>query len=361
MRILLHSGTTANYDSAHAFTTNDTILFRDASGSGIAWSTNGKSSSQLSPIHFVGKVTNLLIAGGGRTVVAAVCQPDTRTGSCSSEDVGVWNGITGKMNGPGPLASTTGQHHLAITEDGRFLATAVGRAIELWDLNERKLRWKKDAGHQGEVQDILITPHGETVVSTGCGKFEQTCRNGDVRIWDTKSEQLKGTFFAHTSEVTTSAISQDGDLLATASRGSDTRILIWNMRDHKLVGQLVGAPFTTKLAFSADGQVLASASQPMPNDQMERRGIQVWDLNVFRQIVRLPDPTAEVSTLSFDTEGHRTRFAAADRQGGLVMWDLSPDSWLDTACAVLSASGSFGGWGPDFPYTRYEELCPNVR
>lgn len=109
------------------------------------------------------------------------------------------------------------------------------------------------------------------------------------------------------------AISTDGALLATFSQTQ--RIMIWRLADNALLHELDGNPYPIdKLAFSADGQWLATASSPEPRGNTARVPgiIQVWAVADGRLAKTLKGPRGTTTTLAFSANSQALISANAD-------------------------------------------------
>ncbi|MYH81188.1 WD40 repeat domain-containing protein [Candidatus Poribacteria bacterium] len=102
-----------------------------------------------------------------------------------------------------------------------------------------------------------------------------------------------------------------------------------------------------KIAFSPDGNVLASAT-----DSNGRGEVQLWDTAAGQLITTLPSPTG-ISSLFFSEDG--TKLACAGSSGRVHVWEIRPEtppvlltdirlyfeSWSDSWLTELSPDGRF--------------------
>ncbi len=93
--------------------------------------------------------------------------------------------LLGKLDSKGPVALA-----LAVTRDSRILA--AGRAdgrVELWDLNERRLRRTHVHSPTGRVREVytLAFSPGDRLIAAGTG-------HRLVKIWDVATGALSAQF-----------------------------------------------------------------------------------------------------------------------------------------------------------------------
>jgi WD40 repeat protein/tetratricopeptide (TPR) repeat protein len=134
------------------------------------------------------KAAEVMAHAGGANALALA--RDGRTVATGGNDglVKLWGlgtdmpqaGITIKENGP--------VHALAFSPDGRVLASAASRVVNLWDAAGGALL-KKWEGHIGPVLALAFSPDGK-VLAAGA-RDNSTLPRGQVRFWDVEAAQFR--------------------------------------------------------------------------------------------------------------------------------------------------------------------------
>lgn len=102
-------------------------------------------------------------------------------------------------------------HHLALSPDGRTLASASkDRTVRLWNVDTGKVLHTLES-HNAQVNLVALSPDGTMVASCS--------RDKTVKWWDVTSGKLLGTFEGHTEKVMAVVFAADGKSLFSA--GSD--------------------------------------------------------------------------------------------------------------------------------------------
>ncbi|NUR83276.1 MAG: protein kinase [Nonomuraea sp.] len=207
-----------------------------------------------------------------------------------------------------PMGRAVHAHQVALSGDGRLMATVAHDGVRLWDV---PIRTPSGGPIPVLPDEIALTPDGRTLAT-------RTSDN-TVRLWDTRTRRTKGVPI--TAGPWALALSPDGKLVATA--GGDNLGFAGGEQTIKLssaeTGEPVGEPLTghvggiLALAFSADGRTLVSSGWD--------RSVRLWDVPGRSQIgAPLIGRTVLRKAIAINPDG-RT-FAASDNHE-LQLWDIS--------------------------------------
>ncbi len=102
--------------------------------------------------------------------------------------------------------------------NGRLLAVASGRVVQVWDLDER--RWRTCCqGHRGEVQALAFTPDGQGLLSGGGDRT--------VRLWEMASGRQVASWDWQIGNVCALAVAPDG--MTAAAGGEKPQVVVWDV------------------------------------------------------------------------------------------------------------------------------------
>ena len=163
----------------------------------------------------------------------------------------IWNTVTRRLIGE-PISDGGDVNAVAFSPDGTLLATGEdGQTAVL-----RNAKTYRQVGASlaigsgsGITWSVALSPDGKTVA---------TAVGDQVQLWDAATQQPDGAVItAGDSGEAAVTFSPDGELLATA----DGTVRLWDVATH----QEIGAPITSgtgavsAIAFSPDGRLLATA------------------------------------------------------------------------------------------------------
>ncbi|MDP6546404.1 MAG: WD40 repeat domain-containing protein [Phycisphaerae bacterium] len=300
----------------------------------------------------VGKIAEmsygpLTLKGHTSTVFAVVFAPDGKSLVSGGWDgrIKFWNVVTGEERFA-LEKYTFGVHTLAISPDGKRLASGSEKIIKIWDIAARKELLKIWA-HTSTVLSLAFSPDGKTLAS---GSFDHSVKLWDVatgknlhvckghswivccvafspdgktlasassdkslKLWDTAGGKETLTLEKYSSKVHAVAFSPDGKLLALVD-GCDIRLLdassrrdVITLKGHK--------KRSYRIAFSRDGRRLVSGSMD--------KTVKIWDIASGRVIATLEGHTGIITSVAFSPDGRRVASASQDKT--IKIWDaLNP-------------------------------------
>lgn len=155
-------------------------------------------------------------------------------------------------------------------------------------------------------------------------------KNGKLTILDTLDWSQKNQDLPKGGDITTLAFSPDNKTLAVGRIWWDPRIWLIDMSGRKPPTHLIGHQgFISKLAFSPNGKLLASAS----GDQ----NIKLWSTENWSELATLSGHTDEVWSVDFSSDSQRLVSAGKDQK--IKIWDL--EDWTKKTQETSGILGSF--------------------
>lgn len=225
---------------------------------------------------------------------------------------------------------------LALSPDGKLLALARGRQVELLDAATRTRRqlW---SDHAGPVHAVTFSRDGQTIVAaTG-----ETGLFGEARLWNVADGKLIRRLQGHRDTLYAARLSPDGKLLATGSY--DQKVQLWDVATGKSLRTIAGHNGAVlDLDFSPDGQLLATASAD--------RTVKLWRVATGERLDTFGQPLRDQYAVAFSPDGRSLAAGGADRR--IRIWSISPSAREGTNLLVHTRFAHDGGiirlaWSPD--------------
>nr|WP_322712703.1 NACHT domain-containing protein [Nostoc sp. ChiSLP03a]MDZ8213917.1 NACHT domain-containing protein [Nostoc sp. ChiSLP03a] len=255
-----------------------------------------------------GKCLNTL-QGYFNRINSVIFSPNNSILASGSNDrkIRLWNSDTGKFK----ILPTTGQvDSVVFNPNGKLLANGDFKIVKLWDVGNCKLL-NCLQGHTGNVKSTAISMDGETLASG--------CSQGTVKLWNIFTGQCLNTLYGHTHWVISVAFNSDGKILASGSY--DHSIILWNTKTGERLYTLEGHKNSvSSVAFASKGELIASGSFD--------HTIKLWNVRNGICIRTLDGHSNWVKSVAFSPNGETIVSGSSDHT--LKVWDVHTGECLQT-------------------------------
>ncbi|KAJ5319743.1 hypothetical protein N7508_000026 [Penicillium antarcticum] len=193
---------------------------------------------------------------------------------------------------------------LAVSPNGRMVASSTTEIIRLWDSDTGK-EIQTLQGHLSSARSVGFSPDSQIVAS---GSTDRT-----VKLWNARTGSILQTF-DHTDWVDSVAFSLDGRMIVSASSNI---IKLWDAKTGQELQTLPGhSRFIQSIAFSPDGLTIASQSDDI---------IKLWDITTGQELQTLESHSADsVQSILGQIPHNRPQISLADRwvffEGEKLLW-----------------------------------------
>ena len=207
-----------------------------------------------------------------------------------------------------------------VSPDGKQLAAAGEDAlIRIWEL-DRPTKPMLLHGHTRNVWQVRFSPDGKRLAS---GSFDQ-----DARLWDPKSGRALKRLVGHSQAVVGLDFSPNGKLLVTG--GDDSTLRYWRASDGMPLKTVDNGTHVDMIAFSPDGQWIASGGHPrgtvgeiwheITGLGQDGDAVRLWRTKDAALVAGLPHPD-DTYLVSFSPDGQWLVTSGED--GRFRLWRLT--------------------------------------
>lgn len=209
-------------------------------------------------------------------------------------------------------------HIMCTSKDGRFCAAIVPNSNKaaLFSVAKKGLLYKVGR-HQGKVESLCIDPKSRYIVTGG--------EDGKTFVWTLKNARLAFSLPPHSDFVTALAFSDNGQYLASGS--FDRTIHVQNIATMKTLKPLrAHASVVTQIIF-LNQQRLISADK--------EGGLIVWDISTSKVIKRLSKVPDDITSMTV-SDDFKFLFVGT-KLGYIVLYDLNSYELLSQRYLKVSA------------------------
>lgn len=175
--------------------------------------------------------------------------------------------------------------------------------------------WRSGTNH---IQSAEVSPDGALLASAG----------DQLRIWRLDDGCLTHVCQAHKQPTDRVAFSPDGQLLATASQEGSAKI--WSVGEWQELAELRGHLLGVHcLAFSPNSQRLVTGSA-------DQAAIKLWDLRTYREVLNLSLPMNYIASVGFSPDGNTLcAFGEEHHQFQCYLWSVPSLAEIDSVEQIV--------------------------
>jgi len=226
---------------------------------------------------------------------------------------------------------------LGVTNSDQYLIAGSQRDKNLimWDLRSKKFVHMFQNAHKNQVTSVTVTNNGDYLISASKGSFDST-----IKIWDFAKRKCIHTFSRNqvSSAIVDVLVTPDDQLFITIEESyglfhsNKCSINIWDFQERRIVHSFsYENDVVTAIALSKDGKYLVAALSRLSNSN-------IHDIKVYNLYTKKCENTihrthrANITKLVVSKGGNYLISGSVDRS--FSIWDLAKKSRLATVSQI---------------------------
>ncbi|WP_310481059.1 WD40 repeat domain-containing protein, partial [Chamaesiphon sp. VAR_48_metabat_403] len=204
---------------------------------------------------------------------------------------------------------------------GLCIRQAYLLGMNLHDTNFANTDWANSVFTEtfSSIHSVAFSPDGCYLAS---GDF-----NGDIRLWDTRSQQLQSISIGHTNWARAVAFSPDSRTLASGS--FDCTMRLWDVNTGKCLQTFTDrTQAVNSVAFSPDGNLLVSGCDDILVSGSDDWTIGIWDVHTGECLQKFTHYTKAVYSVAFSPDGQTIASGGVDAD--IRLWNVRDGQCLKT-------------------------------
>ncbi|MDF5713243.1 MAG: WD40 repeat domain-containing protein [Rhizonema sp. NSF051] len=200
---------------------------------------------------------------------------------------------------------------IAICSDAQNLVSGcVDKTIKVWNVNTGKaIRTLSQS--LAEVSSVAVSPDGNLLAVGSCDS-----PRSNVKVWHISTGKLLHTLLGHQKPVNCVAISSDGQILASGSN----KIKIWNLHNGDRICTLWHSSVVNAAVISPDGTILISGSSD--------NKIRLWNPHTGEPLRTLNGHSGEVKSVAVSPDGQILVSGSSDKT--IKIWHIDTSKVVHT-------------------------------
>lgn len=305
------------------------------------------------------------VSAGSQDVTGVAFSEDGRRLAAVTYDghIAVWHFTTRTLLAS--FAGSFGASQLALSPDGRLLASGGRERVDLWTVATQTMakQFVENPAGSAKAAHIAFSPDGQTLGSS----FVDNDLHWSVVLWNVATGSTADTFIPTdpADPLSDLSFSPDGHTMALISRNGI--VSLWDTGARQSPGQFSvnnGAVFYNTVTFSPDGKMLAVGALTGTEDRdhstytLSGVTISFWYVATHELLAHSFSykGVEDVPEATFMGMGQSLAFLGPDS----VLRDISPESWQARVCSLANRNLSADEWGRFGNGEPYSRVCPRL-